>query len=60
MTQQRQLLAPALDDAAVAEAKALIGTPIRIEQWNYEASRDVVRHYAWGLGDDNPLFNDPD
>jgi acyl dehydratase len=57
--EKRKLLAPILDDAAVAEARRLLKTPIRIEQWNYEASRDVIRHYAWGLGDDNPLFSDP-
>jgi acyl dehydratase len=55
----RKLLSPALDDAAVAEARRLLGTPIRVELWNHEAARDVIRHYAWGLGDDNPLWNDP-
>lgn len=54
-----ELLAPGLTDELVAEAHRLIGTPIRIEQYNYEASRDSIRHYAWGLGDDNPLFSDP-
>ena len=27
--------------------------------WNEEASRDGVRHYAYGFGDDNPLWCDP-
>jgi len=57
---QRDLLAPSISDDALAEARALIGMPIRVEQWNYEASRDAIRHYAWGLGDDNPLFCDPE
>jgi acyl dehydratase len=56
---ERSLLAPAIDADALAAVKKLIGMPIRVEQWNYEASRDVIRHYAWGLGDDNPLFYDP-
>jgi acyl dehydratase len=56
----RKLRAPALGDAALAEARRLLGMPIRIEQWNHEASRDVIRHYAWGIGDDNPLYCDPD
>jgi acyl dehydratase len=59
METERKLLSPALDDAAAAEARRLLNTPIRIEQWNYEASRDVIRHYAWGIGDDNPLYDDP-
>jgi acyl dehydratase len=28
--------------------------------WNESASRDGIRHYANGLGDDNPLWCDPD
>ncbi|HVS43310.1 MAG TPA: MaoC family dehydratase N-terminal domain-containing protein [Candidatus Dormibacteraeota bacterium] len=27
--------------------------------WNEEATRDGVRHYAYGFGDDNPLWCDP-
>jgi acyl dehydratase len=53
------LLAPGLREDALAEARAMIGKEFRIEQWNYEASRDVIRHYAWGIGDDNPLWCDP-
>jgi acyl dehydratase len=30
-----------------------------IEPWNYEATRDAIRHYAHGIGDDNPLWCDP-
>lgn len=57
---EKDLLAPAIADDALAQARALIGMPIRVEQWNYEASRDVIRHYAWGIGDDNPLYSDPE
>ena len=28
-------------------------------QWNVEASRDAIRHFAHGCGDDNPLWCDP-
>jgi acyl dehydratase len=28
--------------------------------WNEEATRDGIRHYAHGFGDDNPLYCDPD
>ncbi len=27
--------------------------------WNEEATRDGIRHYAFGFGDDNPLYVDP-
>jgi acyl dehydratase len=42
----------------IAEVRAMIGQPLRIRQWNLEASVDTVRHYSWGLGDENPLFTD--
>lgn len=29
------------------------------EPWCYEATRDNIRHYAHGIGDDNPLWCDP-
>ena len=54
------LLAPSLPADALSQAKALLGMPIRVELWNHEASRDSIRHYAWGIGDDNPLYSDPD
>ena len=28
--------------------------------WNEEATRDGIRHYAYGFGDDNPLYCDPE
>ncbi len=28
--------------------------------WVEEVTRDAVRHFAWGIGDDNPLWLDPD
>ncbi|HMJ51329.1 MAG TPA: AMP-binding protein [Polyangiaceae bacterium] len=30
-----------------------------VEPWNHEATRDGIRHYAHGIGDDNPLWTDP-
>lgn len=57
---EKDLLAPAIADDALGQAKALLGMPIRVEQYNYEATRDVIRHYSWGIGDDNPLYADPD
>lgn len=45
------------DEEALAGARELIG-PIRVEQWNTAATIDNIRHYAFGLGDINPLFHD--
>ena len=52
-------LAGDIDDTGYDAVRGLDGTPIRVEQWNNEASWDSIRHYALGLGDDNPLFCDP-
>lgn len=51
---------PDLDTAQVAAVEALTGRPIRVEPYNREAGLDVIRHYAYGLGDDNPLYCDID
>lgn len=52
---------PTLWEGALEEAKSLIGVDLRRtgQQWNTEASPDAVRHFCWGLGDENPLFCDP-
>ena len=51
---------PALWDGALAEARSLIGIDLRRtgQTWNTEASPDAVRHFCWGIGDENPLFCD--
>jgi len=52
---------PALWEGALEEARSLIGIELRRtnQQWNTEATLDAVRHFCWGIGDDNPLFTDP-
>lgn len=52
---------PALWEGALEEARSLIGVDLRRtgQQWNTEASPDAVRHFCWGIGDENPLFCDP-
>jgi acyl dehydratase len=54
--------APPLAAGALEEARSLIGVELRRQdhRWNTEAAPDSVRHFCWGLGDDNPLFCDPD
>jgi len=50
-----------ITDEALDNVRRLIGAPIAdtVEPWCYEATRDNIRHYAHGIGDDNPLWCDP-
>ncbi len=50
-----------ITDDALSNLRRLIGVPITdtVEPWCYEATRDNIRHYAHGIGDDNPLWCDP-
>src|SRR6476646_807448 len=50
-----------ITDDAVASRRRRIGVPSTdtVEPWCYEATRDNIRHYAHGIGDDNPLWCDP-
>src|SRR5258708_3925778 len=50
-----------ITEAALDNLRRLIGKPIAetVEPWCYEVTRDNVRHYAHGIGDDNPLWCDP-
>src|SRR3954462_2231684 len=52
---------PKITDAALDALRSRIGTPIEntAEPWCHEASRDNIRHWAHGIGDDNPLWCDP-
>lgn len=52
---------PKITDEGLEELHKRIGVPIvdTVEPWNYEATRDAIRHYAHGIGDDNPLWCDP-
>ncbi|HLW72347.1 MAG TPA: MaoC family dehydratase N-terminal domain-containing protein [Candidatus Binataceae bacterium] len=50
-----------ITDRSLSELRKLINVPIEesLEPWCYEASRDSIRHWAHGIGDDNPLWCDP-
>ena len=50
-----------ITDHSLGELRKLINVPIEdsLEPWCYEASRDNIRHWAHGIGDDNPLWCDP-
>lgn len=53
---------PKITEEGLASLRERIGVKIEntIEPWNYEATRDAIRHYAHGIGDDNPLWCDPE
>lgn len=55
-------LFPKITEEGLEVLGARIGVPIEntLEPWCYEATRDNIRHYAHGIGDDNPLWCDPD
>jgi acyl dehydratase len=52
---------PKITEEALDDLRKRIGVTITdtVEPWNYEATRDGIRHYAHGIGDDNPLWCDP-
>ena len=46
-----------ITDEMVARLRAQIGVPRYPRNgWNSEASKDGINHWAWGVGDDNPLW----
>jgi acyl dehydratase len=52
---------PAITDEVVENYKSRIGKvePIK-RQWHTEAARDNITHWAEAVGDDNPLWTDPE
>ena len=53
---------PKITERGLDELRERIGIKIgaTAEPWCYEATRDNIRHYAHGIGDDNPLWTDPE
>ena len=60
MNTQREF--PKITEQALDELRERIGKPIgaTAEPWCHEATRDNIRHYAHGIGDDNPLWCVPE
>jgi acyl dehydratase len=52
---------PKITETGLDALRERIGKKIEntAEPWCYEATRDNIRHYAHGIGDDNPLWCDP-
>ena len=61
MSEPATRLFPKITDEALDDLRRRIGVPIEetLEPWCYEATRDNIRHFAHGIGDDNPLWCDP-
>lgn len=53
---------PKITESGLDALRRRIGVRIenQAEPWCHEATRDNIRHYAHGIGDDNPLWCDPD
>ena len=51
-----------INDETLAAAAELIDVPLRRDrmQWIETATQDAIRHFAWGVGDNNPLWFDID
>ena len=49
-----------ITDEGLEAAASLIGQPLRRDrmQWIRAATPDAIRHFAWAMGDDNPLWLD--
>jgi len=59
---EAKTLFPKITDQGLDELRARIGVKIEntLEPWCHEATRDNIRHYAHGIGDDNPLWCEPE
>jgi acyl dehydratase len=53
---------PRITEAGLDALRQMIGVRITetVEPWCHEVTRDSIRHYAHGIGDDNPLWCDPE
>lgn len=62
MSSKTERTFPKITEQGLDDLRQRIGVKIgaTAEPWCYEATRDNIRHYAHGIGDDNPLWCDPD
>src|SRR5882724_4929263 len=62
MPREKAALFPKITEQGLDDLRRRIGVKITdtLEPWCHEATRDGIRHYAHGIGDDNPLWCDPE
>lgn len=62
MSSTTQRSFPKITESGLDDLRQRIGVKIgqTVEPWCHEATRDNIRHYAHGIGDDNPLWCDPE
>ena len=53
---------PVIEEEELEKLRQRIGVTITetVQPWITEATFDSIRHYAHGIGDDNPLWTDPE
>lgn len=58
----KEATAAEIDDADIAKDRAVLGVwaASRSQELLSTATREAIRNFAHGYGDDNPLFTDPD
>jgi acyl dehydratase/catechol 2,3-dioxygenase-like lactoylglutathione lyase family enzyme len=50
-----------ITDEGIAEMQALVGAQsVALGAWNHIVTADAIWHFALGIGDDNPLWVDPE
>src|SRR5215472_16518793 len=61
MPAERTSRFPKITESGLDDLRRRIGVKITdtLEPWCHEATRDSIRHYAHGIGEDNPLWCDP-
>lgn len=61
MSDPKRNMFPKITEQGLDDLRLRIGRKIEdtLEPWCHEATRDNIRHYAHGIGDDNPLWCDP-
>ena len=62
MVEEKQKVYESITDEAVAELKKRIGIVWKPSRpyFNTMATVDTIRHFCDGIGDNNPLYNDPE
>ena len=58
MTDQVFSAIESITDEEIARVREMIDEPVRLQQYCSEASLDTIRHFAMGVGDENPLWCD--